>query len=364
VSEEGRPELDRIECRDAFARAERCPTHHSSAGIEEIRDAVHHDGRGRTQSVGVRQRCAGPEEHHLRSGGLVLGSRTTDSDRRMRVSGNEQQTTEESGARGRFERHRRDTSPMLPREHGAYGQLLFPLVTALAVGGPTVAACGLAVAGIALFVAHEPLLVVMGQRGVRAEREQTRRAWRWLAGSVLVATVSGTTALLMASASTRVAIFLPIVFAVVVAGFIAARREHTMAGEILSAVALSSLSLPVGLAAGVSVRTAASCAVVFSCGFALATVSVRMLVIGRRDRPEPSVRWVVAFLAALFLVGVWGLERTGFAAPQAVRAVVPFSAAAAMLAAVAPSPRRLRYVGWGLMLASAASVAILIGGLR
>src|SRR5262245_28487506 len=73
---------------------------------------------------------------------------------------------------------------MLPREHGAYGQLLFPLVTALAVGWPTVAAYGLAVAGIALFVAHEPLLVVMGQRGVRAEREQTRRAWRWLTGSV------------------------------------------------------------------------------------------------------------------------------------------------------------------------------------
>ena len=253
---------------------------------------------------------------------------------------------------------------MLPREHGAYGQLLFPLAAALTIGTLTATACALAVAGIALFVSHEPLLIVLGQRGVRAEREQTRRAWRWLGGSVLVAAASGVTGILAAPPPVRAAVLLPLLLALALAGLIAERREHTMAGEILSAVALSSLSLPVAMAAGATLQSAATCALVFSLGFALATVSVRSLVIGRRDRPEPPVRWLVTFLAAVSLALVWGLERFEVVAPAAVWAIVPFCTAATTLAAIAPSPRRLRHIGWGLMLAGAASVAILIGSLR
>ena len=49
---------------------------------------------------------------------------------------------------------------MLPREHGAYGQLAFPLVTALVIAGVTLSGVLIAVAAIAGFLAHEPLLVL------------------------------------------------------------------------------------------------------------------------------------------------------------------------------------------------------------
>ncbi|PWT82253.1 MAG: hypothetical protein C5B57_08975 [Blastocatellia bacterium] len=49
---------------------------------------------------------------------------------------------------------------MLPREHGVYGQMLFPLATALLVGRPTVPAFALVAAGVFAFLAHESLLVV------------------------------------------------------------------------------------------------------------------------------------------------------------------------------------------------------------
>ncbi len=50
----------------------------------------------------------------------------------------------------------------LPKEHGAYGQLAFPLVTALAVSGTSVPAGLIALAVVACFLAHEPLLVLLG----------------------------------------------------------------------------------------------------------------------------------------------------------------------------------------------------------
>jgi len=49
---------------------------------------------------------------------------------------------------------------MFPKEHGAYGQLLFPLATSLLVAGVTGAALLTAVAACAAFLSHEPLLVL------------------------------------------------------------------------------------------------------------------------------------------------------------------------------------------------------------
>ena len=68
----------------------------------------------------------------------------------------------------------------LPREHGAYGQLVFPLVTAFGVAGLSSGGLLLATAVIAAFLAHEPAAVRFGQRGVRASREDGAGAARWL----------------------------------------------------------------------------------------------------------------------------------------------------------------------------------------
>jgi hypothetical protein len=75
---------------------------------------------------------------------------------------------------------------LLPKEHGAYGQLAFPLITALIVAGLSVAGALLTVAVVAAFLAHEPAAVVLDQRGARARRELGGSAIRWLAVALAV----------------------------------------------------------------------------------------------------------------------------------------------------------------------------------
>ncbi|MDE3154816.1 MAG: YwiC-like family protein, partial [Acidobacteriota bacterium] len=94
---------------------------------------------------------------------------------------------------------------MLPREHGAYGQLLFPLVTALALGRPGAAALALAAAAIAAFLAHEPLLVLLGQRGTRAARERGPEARHWFTGLAAMAAIAGAAGVRLAPQAARVA---------------------------------------------------------------------------------------------------------------------------------------------------------------
>src|SRR5437762_3573628 len=94
---------------------------------------------------------------------------------------------------------------LAPKEHGAYGQLGLPLVTGLAMGRPGVAAAALAVAAAAAFVAHEPLLILAGQRGTRARREEGPRAARRLAVLGAAAAISGGAGLALAPSPARLA---------------------------------------------------------------------------------------------------------------------------------------------------------------
>jgi hypothetical protein len=68
---------------------------------------------------------------------------------------------------------------MLPKEHGAYGQMAMPLVTSLVVAGASAPGLLLATAVVIAFLMHEPLVVLLGRRGGRAKREAGGRAGRW-----------------------------------------------------------------------------------------------------------------------------------------------------------------------------------------
>ena len=65
---------------------------------------------------------------------------------------------------------------MAPKEHGAYGQLGFPLLSAMLLGKPTLASVLLVVGSVIAFFAHEPLVLLLGQRGKKALREDAVRA--------------------------------------------------------------------------------------------------------------------------------------------------------------------------------------------
>ena len=79
---------------------------------------------------------------------------------------------------------------LLPHEHGAYGQVAMPLVCALALGRPGVAAALLAAGAFAGFLSYEPLLVATGNRGKRARDEDGPRALRLAAGLLAAAVAS------------------------------------------------------------------------------------------------------------------------------------------------------------------------------
>ncbi|WP_242347070.1 YwiC-like family protein, partial [Anaeromyxobacter terrae] len=92
---------------------------------------------------------------------------------------------------------------MLPHEHGAWGQLAMPLLTALAIGRPGLAPSALTAAVVLAFVAHEPLLVLLGQRGRRVAEEEGPRARRWLAATGGLAAVTGAVGIALAPAAAR-----------------------------------------------------------------------------------------------------------------------------------------------------------------
>src|SRR5204862_336839 len=94
---------------------------------------------------------------------------------------------------------------VFPKEHGAYGQLLFPLATVLVVGRRTPAALTLAAAAVLAFLAHEPLLVLLGHRGPRAARDDRSRALVWLASTALGAAILGAAAFIDAPAGIHLA---------------------------------------------------------------------------------------------------------------------------------------------------------------
>ena len=253
---------------------------------------------------------------------------------------------------------------MLPREHGAYGQLLFPLVTALAIGRPGVAALSLAAAAIFAFLAHEPLLILLGQRGRRAAQVQHPRAWRWFAAWIVAALACAAIAIALIPVSARIGLSVPAGLALVLVIVIAARRERTTAGEILTALTLSSLAYPIALAAQAPLRAAVTSAAVFATASVAATLSVRAVIMCTRRPPAALSRIIAGLALTVGILGLAMLWQLGLAAGAGVWAALPVCGVGFVLVLAPPSATRLRLVGWTLIAATAATAVILIRGLR
>lgn len=220
----------------------------------------------------------------------------------------------------------------------------------------------MAAAGLAAFLGHESLLVLLGQRGGRAAREQHADA-RWsFAIFGLVAAISGVAAILLISPPARVALAVPAFLAALLASVVAIGKERTTAGEMLVAMTLSSLSLSTALAGGVPWLSALTVALVFCLIFLIATIAVRAIIASRtRDGPSRAVAVLVTVGA---IVSLAALSAAGAVHPVATFATLPVSGVALWLVADPPSPRYLRRVGWTLVSATALTAIILVRTLR
>lgn len=257
-------------------------------------------------------------------------------------------------------------SPPMPREHGAYGQLLMPLVTAFLLGGLRLGSIALTVGVLAAFFSHESVLILLGQRGRRARDAEAPRARFWGLALGALAVVGAALGLPGLGAEGRVSLAALACLAAALFALIVAKREKTLVGELIAAVALTGVSFPVALAGGAPLRVAAMATVVWALGFSLAVLAVRGVIAATSTKAGggPTAGRISCASAVIVLLVAAGLAASAGLPGVVPVALAPFAAASVALFVSPPHARQLKKVGWALVLASTLAGAILVAGPR
>lgn len=240
---------------------------------------------------------------------------------------------------------------LLPREHGAYFQLLAPMTLAFLLTGGSLAAALFAGASIVAFIANEPLLVVLGHRGKRASEQHRSRAMRMLAVLVPAAVAMGLVALWLVAWPTRiVAAGLLVPTAALVALGIR-RQQRTVLGELFALVCLAGAAAPVAMAAGLPAVDALTLVAAWVIGYGCSVVGVhRVIERGRRRRSAADIALAIVFFGIACAVTL-GARKTFAFSPA-----VPLALAASFVAYLAPAPAKLRAIGFAMVGASIVSI--------
>ena len=253
---------------------------------------------------------------------------------------------------------------LLPKEHGAYGQIAFPLATACVVGGLSPAGLLFAAAVIAGFLAHEPAAVLLGLRGGRARREMSRSAVHWLTSCLIIGTAAGAGALLTIAPAARWSIAVPVVPALLLAIATGRGQDKSLRGEVTAAVAFSAAAVPVSMAGGASAETAAGVAIPFALLFIASTLAVRVVILNVRRggdrRAATATRRAALFLCGGAAAALAVAAVTGQLSSSVLVSAAPGLLTAAFVAARPPAPIHLRKLGWTLIAVSVITAALVI----
>jgi YwiC-like protein len=242
-----------------------------------------------------------------------------------------------------------------PREHGAYAQLAAPLVAALASRAPTLAAWLLAIGAISVFLANEPLLVVLGHRGERmraADGSRARTRLLWLGSAAAISGVSGI--VLGGSRVVEIAACTAVP-ALVLLGLAYRRVQHSITGEIVAAVALPGLAAPIAVASGLPISHAVSVWAAWSLGYVAGVIAVHRVIARHRGSAAVVDRILAGALAAITLAVALVANATSSLAPA-----LPLLMLSTAIALDPPKATRLRAIGVGLVAMSCISVAVAI----
>lgn len=249
---------------------------------------------------------------------------------------------------------------LLPQEHGAWGQLTLPLLSALLLGGATTSALLLALATVLGFLAHEPWLVLLGHRGARARDLEGRRAQRALWGALAGAAATGLPGAWLAPVQARVALLVPAMLAAAVVALVLARKERTIPGELTVVSALASSGFAVALAGGASLPVAAAATATWVLAFATSVFAVQVVLLTSAARGGRVVaRRNALLVAVLYLAGsaaalAGGL---GWVVPAAVS---PTAGLSLVVCLGGFSPKQLKTLGWGLVGSTSATLLVLL----
>jgi hypothetical protein len=240
-----------------------------------------------------------------------------------------------------------------PREHGAYFQLAIPIVAALAARVPVASSLAVAAAAWLAFLAHEPLLVMLGHRGARLRTAEGARARRYVAGLGGAAVSVGAIALALAPPAARWVAALALVPAAAVIALAWRRREHTPVGELIAAVALTGAAAPVAVAAGAAPVAALAAWSGWALGFGASVIAVHR-VMARHKRAASSIDRALAIGLPAVAVACFALAARSSSALIAA----PLVASSAVLVIAPPSAARLRAIGVAIAVTAAVSCAL------
>lgn len=242
-----------------------------------------------------------------------------------------------------------------PREHGATAQFLLPLATALAISRPNLAAMAFAVCALAGFLAHEPVLILLGRRGARQLRTMAVPARRRLQGLALLAVLTGVLGALRAPPAALAAGGVAGGFVGVAALILHAGREKTLFGELFAAITLCASSVPIALAGGAPLTSAVAVASSWATVFVLGTLTVHAVLqrIGG-----------AAVVAVAVTAGVAGIASATYGHVLWPIGLVPPAIATAVLLLVRPGAKHLRRIGWSMVAADLGALLLFIVGLR
>ncbi|MBL0143210.1 MAG: YwiC-like family protein [Betaproteobacteria bacterium] len=250
---------------------------------------------------------------------------------------------------------------LIPREHGAYAELAFPLLSGLALGSPGYASWLFALAAILLFVANEPLVVLLGARGKRLQQELAVPARRQLAVLGALGAAAGLAALWLAPPVARWLALIPAVFAAGLAPVVLSKNLKTLPGEVIAGAAFSAMHLPVAAAGGVTGVPLWGPPVMWF----VITVTATLAVHAIKSRVSGTMVWVVPAASWMGRVALLAALATWFWVPGwrtvALAACLPL-AGVVVVNLLAPSPRKLKQVGWAVVAANALAVTLLAAG--
>jgi hypothetical protein len=261
------------------------------------------------------------------------------------------------------ERQARATKPgsLWPREHGAYAQLALPLVTSLGIAAPNMAAIGFALTATSGFLAHEPALVVLGRRGARARQELLVPARRRLVFLAALGALGAALGLRGAHMPTLIACAAVAVLVGIAGISISFKREKTLPGELLAAVALSAASVPGALASGTPPMVAIINAGAWVAIFALGTLTVHSVL--SRAKARATVLPAAAGALAIALSTLAVLAASILDAMWPVALLPPTLATLAVLL-LRTTPKHLRRIGWSMVAADVVALVLLVYGLH
>lgn len=256
-----------------------------------------------------------------------------------------------------------DMRPPFPKEHGAWAQLAIASGAVILVARAHPPGYWAWLAALwAAFIAHEPLLLLLGQRGAQTRKEQRVRAWAWLLMLMGLALFLGGAGMSGAAPVARGALLLPLGCAGLLLPGTLRNEEKSLAGEVLAALALGSSALPLSLRAGAGLNAAWQLAAGLMLAFVLATMLVRRFLAALRKRPEP-----LSAVGAALLTGLGAGLGLALAMEGRVLeglALLPLPLLGFRLFAGPWPPHRLKRLGWLLAFGNIATALLLGAALR